>query len=574
MILFTSGVGFFEHDGEVHGNAQAELKFNVRDMNDLLLSLVVEDLGGGKVSTIGYPSKIPLAQALKAFPIDLSSKPTLAQLLEQLRGEQVEVDSPSRVLGTIVGVETRKKKVDTNEVIQTDVLNLLTESGLRAIPLDTVSRIKLVNERLDAEFRKALAVLAAGHAADQKTVVLHFLGKGQRPVRIGYIQEMPLWQTSYRLVLDEKKPPQLQGWAIVDNPTEIDWNNVVLTLVSGRPISFTMDLYQPVYVPRPEVHLNLFGSLRPQVYGETLGLAEEAAKRLRDRQAVGQSRGESKADEALEARRGLPPAAAGFGGGWNLRQGVEAAARASAVGELFQYAISTPVSIARQHSALLPIVNAEIKGEKVAIYDESVQADHPLNGFKLRNTTDLFLMQGPITVFDGGSYAGDAMIESIPPHSERLISYAVDLDVEVAPQSKPQPEQIVQVQLIKGVMTVTRKYSRTHDYTIKNSGTKLQTVLVLYPLDPSWNLVKPKKAVEKTRDKYRFAVEAAPGKPTTLAVREERTAGQQIALTNLDENAIQIYLRAHHSAIRPGLLCRKWSSGTRRSTMWSRSGSN
>lgn len=318
---------------------------------------------------------------------------------------------------------------------------------------------------------------------------------------------------------------------------------MVLTLVSGRPISFTMDLYQPVYVPRPEVHLNLFGSLRPQVYGETLGLAEEAAKRLRDRQAVGQSRGESKADEALEARRGLPPAAAGFGGGWNLRQGVEAAARASAVGELFQYAISTPVSIARQHSALLPIVNAEIKGEKVAIYDESVQADHPLNGFKLRNTTDLFLMQGPITVFDGGSYAGDAMIESIPPHSERLISYAVDLDVEVAPQSKPQPEQIVQVQLIKGVMTVTRKYSRTHDYTIKNSGTKLQTVLVLYPLDPSWNLVEPKKAVEKTRDKYRFAVEAAPGKPTTLAVREERTAGQQIALTNLDENAIQIYLR-------------------------------
>ena len=143
------------------------------------------------------------------------------------------------------------------------MLNLLTDQGLRAVSLDTVSRIKLANEKLDAELRKALAVLASAHATDKKSVELSFLGKGTRRVRVGYIQEAPIWKTTYRLVLADDQKPLLQGWAIVENTSEEDWSNVNLTLVSGRPISFTMDLYQPLYVPRPEVQLELYASLAP-----------------------------------------------------------------------------------------------------------------------------------------------------------------------------------------------------------------------------------------------------------------------------------------------------------------------
>ena len=118
----------------------------------------------------------------------------------------MQIDAPNAIAGVILGVETRKKEVGKDhETIEVEFLNLLTDEGLRSVPLDSVSRIKLVNEKLDAELRKALAVLATGHDTDKKTVSLNLLGKGKRPVRVGYIQETPIWKTSYRLVLSDKE---------------------------------------------------------------------------------------------------------------------------------------------------------------------------------------------------------------------------------------------------------------------------------------------------------------------------------------------------------------------------------
>jgi hypothetical protein len=228
----------------------------------------------------------------------------------------------------------------------------------------------------------------------------------------------------------------------------------------------------------------------------------------------------------------------------DIRQGVRSLAAGGEVGELFQYSIAIPVSLPRRQSAMLPIVNGDVKAEKVSIYNQGVQPKHPLNGLKLVNTTGLHLMQGPITVFDGGVYAGDAKIEDLAPKSQRLVSYALDLETEVAPESKGRPEQITSVQLKKGTMFVEIKHVRTQEYTVKNSGSKPKKVLIEYPLDPTWKLVAPEEPAEKTRDLYRFAVEAKPGEPAKLLVEEERIDRQQVAITNLDQNAIQIYVSA------------------------------
>ena len=193
---------------------------------------------------------------------------------------------------------------------------------------------------------------------------------------------------------------------------------------------------------------------------------------------------------------------------------------------------------------MLPIVTADVKGEKVSIYNQRVHAKHPLAGLQFTNTTDLHLMQGPITVFDGGAYAGDAKIEDLPPGSQRLLSYAMDLDTEVAPQSKGRPEELLSVKLLKGTLIATRKYVRGQEYTVKNSGKEAKKVLIEYPIETSWKLVKPEKPTEKTRDLYRFAVDAKPGQPATMLVEEERTVPQTIALNNLDDGSIQIYINA------------------------------
>jgi len=564
VVMFSSGVAFFEHNGEVEGNSQVEMKFDVKDINDLLKSMVLQDDGGGRISTVSYGSKDPLTKTLSTFSIDLTSNPTLADLLNQIRGEQIEIDGTSKIVGTILGVEKRQVPTgkDGNTVEQA-FLNLLTEEGLRSVSLDNIGRIKLTNAKLNTELRQALVVLAASKSQDKKAVSLSFLGQGKRPVRIGYIQEAPIWKTSYRLVLADDAPPFLQGWAIVENTTEADWSDVNLTLVSGRPISFVMDLYEPMYLDRPVVKPELFASLRPRTYDQDMA-AKDAEFRRADNADVANAR-------SLAGAPAFPPAPAaaagpgnlgGFGGGrgfgraggamladekaaaFKLQQGVQSVAQASDVGEMFRYTIATPVKLERGKSAMLPIVNESVKGEKVSIYNEATHAKHPLNGLKLKNSTELHLMQGPITVFDDGSYAGDAQIQDLPPGTERLISYAMDLDTEVAPAIKQAPASLVSVRITKGTLFTNYKHIRTKTFTVKNSGKKAKTVLVEHNIEQPWTLVEPKEPAEKTRAMYRFNVKADPGKPATLDVKEEYTQGESIAMTNLDDNRINIFLSA------------------------------
>ena len=579
IVLFNSGVGYFEHRGAVEGNATIDLKFDVEDVNDLLKSMVLEDLDGGKISTVTYGSRDPITKTLSTFAIDLTSSPTLGQLLAQIRGERVEIDAPSKIVGTIVGVEKQRRADKNVGMFEVEYLTLLTDDGLRRLPLDSVGRIKLANPELDAEFRQALKILADGHAADKKSVTLEFLGEGERNVRVGYIQQAPVWKTSYRLVLDEKDKPFLQGWAIVENTTDADWKDVRLSLVSGRPISFVMDLYSPLYAERPLVVPDLYSSLRPQVYEQDLRRMALSNASVQERAAARENKAlyEQLAKQNASARSPAAPRsgarilsegqgqAGGMGGGFGgepaeeaadfdslavegLEQSVEAAAQGAAVGELFQYEIDNPVTLARQSSAMLPIINDSIEGSKVSIYNASTHAKHPLNGIRAKNTSDLHLMQGPVTVFDGGVYAGDARWPDLPPGAERLLSYALDLDVEVAPTSDAKPQQLTSARIEKGVMTATYKQTRKQSYTVKNSGDAAKTVLIEYPIEQRWKLVSPKEPTEKTRDIYRFAVDAEPGKPAELKIEEEQTVRQQVALQDpfADNNAgaasLQIFL--------------------------------
>ena len=565
VVLFTSGVGFFQHAGKVTDDASVEMKFAADDVNDLLKSMVLEDLGGGTVSTVSYASRDPITKTLGTFAVNLTDNPSMGQILARLRGEKIEIDAAAPAAGTIVGVEKRTVPAGENKTVEKEFVTLLTADGLRTIALDAITRIKLVDPRLQGELEKALAVLALGHDNDKKAVKLEFRGQGPRDVRVGYVQESPLWKTSYRLVLDEaaeggkdqKAKALLQGWAIVENTTDQDWKDVTMTLVSGRPISFRMDLYQPLYVPRPQVMPELYASLMPQLYGQELA----GAKVEFERAAAGEAG--KKADMLARGRRREVPEAApapsiaaadapadafeGKNRAGKMLAGaasIQSLAAGSNLGELFRYEIAKPVTIERQRSAMLPIVGERVEVEKVAIYDDRVLAKHPLSGLRLVNTTKLDLMQGPVTVFEAGAYAGDARVEDMAPGSERLVSYAVDLDVEVNPRMEQRPEEIVAVKIAKGTLIATRKYARTKAFEIKNSGSKSVKLLVEHPREGGWNLVAPKEAAETTRDRYRFAVTAEPGKPAKLEVAEEQQGVQHVALTNIDDNTILFYVRA------------------------------
>ncbi len=564
VVLFTSGVGFFQHAGRVTDDATVEMKFATDRINDLLKSMVLEDLGGGTVSSVSYASRDPITKTLGTFAVNLTDNPSMGQILGRLRGEKIEVDAAAPALGTIVGVEKRTVPAGENKTVEKEFVTLLTAEGLKTLALDTITRIKLVDARLQGELEKALAVLALGHDNDKKAVTLNFTGKGPRDVRVGYVQESPLWKTSYRLVVDDEAAADgtakalLQGWAIVENTTDQDWKDVRMSLVSGRPISFVMDLYQPLSVPRPLVMPELYASLMPQVYGQDLAAADGRfrARGGEEDALARKSQAGAGADTAVvDAERRLAEAVP-FGAAASRAEAardermfaaaanVRSLAQGEKLGELFRYEIEKPVTIERQRSAMLPIVGEKVEAEKVAIYDEAVLAKHPLSGLRLVNSTKLNLMQGPVTVFEAGAYAGDARIEDMAPGSERLVSYAVDLDVEVNPRIEQQPEEIVGVRIVKGTLIATRKYARKKVFEIKNSNEKPVKLLVEHPREAGWNLVDPKQAAETTRDRHRFAVTAESGKPVTLAVAEERPDVQHVALTNLADGMILFYSRS------------------------------
>ena len=560
VVLFTSGVGFFQHAGKVDGDARVEMSFKSDHINDLLKSMVLEDLGGGTVSDVSYASRDPITKTLETFAVNLTDNPSMGTIRGRLRGERIEVEAAAPASGTIVGVEKRTVPAGENKTVEKEFVTILTKDGLRTLPLDTVTRIKLLDERLQGELEKALAVLALGHDTERKSVTLDFAGKGARNVRVGYVQESPVWKTSYRVVLGDDRENDkalLQGWAIVENTTEQDWKDVRMALVSGRPISFVMDLYQPLYVPRPVVRQELYASVGPQVYGQDMANADREFAAAADK---GENRGLAERKRAAGpgmAGRAAADMTAAFApaalqeqaldkaeAGEQMRYGaasIQSVAQGESLGGFFRYEIAKPVSIGRQRSAMLPIVGEEVEAEKVSIYDDRVMPKHPLAGLRLVNSTKLNLMQGPLTIYASGAYAGDARIEDMAPGSERLISYAVDLDVEVVPRMEPQPETLVSVKIVKGTLEATRKLTRRKTFEVKNSGAEAVKLLIEHPLEQPWKLVGAQKPAETTRDRYRFDVTAEPGKPAKLQVVEEQVVVQQVALTNLDDGAIRFY---------------------------------
>ncbi|MBY0526680.1 MAG: DUF4139 domain-containing protein [Gemmataceae bacterium] len=558
VVLFSSGVGYFQREGEVQGNTRVDLSFPVQDINDLLKSMVLSDLGGGRISAVSYDSQAPIDKTLRSFAVNLTNNPTFGQILNQARGEKVETvlqqtnnTQPATMTGVIMGVE-RKKEAVGKEAVESEFLNLWCAEGMRSVRMSDVQRVRFLNPTMDSEVKKALEVLALSHDTQKKAVSVSFNGEGKRAVKVGYVVENPIWKTSYRLVLDKDNKAFLQGWAVVENTQDDDWNNVRMSLISGRPISFQMDLYQPLYVSRPVVEPELFASLRPPTYNGNLkndGIGNDPDKptnynlnRIEDGSVPG-------------AIAPPPGVAGGFSGGMpgdgngkrklptiDPSKGVTSSAVATELGDYFQYLIEHPVNLPRQKSAMLPIVNQEVSGTKVSIYNEGTHAKFPLLGLKFKNTTKLHLMQGPITVFDNSSYAGDARILDLQPKEERLISYAIDLGVEVEPVANETKNRIIKVKIDKGVIEATHKVRESKTYNVKNRTENDRVLLIEHPYRPEFKLMKPEKAEERARDVYRFEVAVASGKTASREIVEEQEQLNQVSLSNTDDNTIRVFL--------------------------------
>jgi len=632
----------------VEGDARVDLAFQDPDVNDLLKSMVLEDFGNGHIAAVSYDSREPISRTLSSFAINLNGNPTLAGILGQARGERIEVtmqptaaNQPGKLTGAIVGIERQ-----TKDNTPFEVLNMWCAEGLRSVKLSEVQQLRFANPVLESEFRRALDVLALNHDSQKKSVSIHFSGDGKRKVQVGYVIEAPIWKTSYRLMLDAngKQKPYLQGWAIVENPTDEDWAGVKMSLISGRPISFKMDLYDPLFVPRPTVEPELFASLRPPTYDGGFGRTQDAAvdnltRAVNDSVVMGgngnvdekrmkalamnwsnipvaeRNRVLNEMNSSLNAKQqqmvngyfqnldrfqngnvqntalNLQNARFNLGNNlaWNgnnelqvqqqlanfnpqnrMNPGaVGSDATGAALGDFFQYSIDHPVSLARQKSAMLPIVTKEVEGARVSIYNPAVQAKHPLLGLRLKNTSGLHLAQGPITVFEGSIYAGDTRVHDVQPNEERLVSYAIDLGTEVDPKVGPGTTRITSVKAVKGIVTTVTKVREVKDYRIANRSPQDRQLIIEHPnrTNQQFKLVDMPKPSEDTKDVFRFVVPVKAGEEKVFTVTEERDVASSVALSNSPDDQLKYFISLNEA---PAALKAKLAEAQKLKGSWDR----
>ena len=528
VILYKHGVGYFERAGDLRAGDTARLDFKASDMNDVLKSLTIVDRSGGVIGGVRYDAAEALDKRLQDFPFAVDRQASLAAFLDQLKGARLELRLGSdTVAGTIIGARTVKPDDKTPE---RENVVLLTDSGeIRTFDMGAASSVKLSDPKLQGILRDYLTVLSGARSKDKRTVYIDTAGTGTRQLTASYMTPSAVWKSSYRLIFGTGAEATLEGWAIIDNTSGEDWSNVKLSVVSGRPISFITQLYEPRYVQRPSGELAENRAVAPIVLQGAMGGAAPvgvakappppaALANRQDRNFLAEER------LSVDALRDSSIAPA-----MNTRD----------LGELFEYSFSTPVSVKQGESAMLPFLQQKINARKLLIYMESFGLN-PMNAAEIANSTGKTLDGGPITVYDANAYAGEALVETLKAGDKRLITYGIDLGARVTTAFNSTRANVREVHFARGVLTTRNSVEETKTYTIKNVDPRRKTVIIEHKQRPGYKLLDM-KPMETTADAYRFEVNVGGNATEAFAVREERVYDQTMSVTSLTPDAIATF---------------------------------
>ncbi len=538
VALYKNGMGYFQHLGTVRGDGVLEMELPSSQLDDALKSLTLLDLDGGQITGVTYGSQAPLSRRLDQ--ITLTPSENLAEFLNQIRGSQIQAGT---VQGRLLSAETKLRREGEGVHIEVVELSIASAGGeVKLVELERAGGFRILEPELAGDLERFLRLVGESNRSDVRRLKIQTRGTGQRRLFLSYTAEAPIWKTTYRIVLDPKKKALLQGWAIVDNTSAMDWNNVELSLVSGAPVSFIQALSQPIYGRRPVVPVPGGVNAAPQVHGQTLDqLAPGAAEGKLSTEFGGNRAGAASLSESVMMAPSAPPPPPELGEA--VRRAAFDTAAGAALGEQFEYRLRQPVTVGRNQSALLSILQSEVEADKVSVFGESQEGPHPRLAIWLQNSSGLTLDGGAFTVIDSNAFAGEGIFETVQPTERRLLSYAIDLAVNVDSKVGSESKRVERVVIRRGTLRLDRKLVETKTYTIRNNADKDRSVVVEHPVRAGWNLVGERKPEEKAANAYRFRVPVAAGSTVQYAVVEERPDQSVYALTNIGSDLIAIWVR-------------------------------
>jgi hypothetical protein len=555
VVLYKNGVGYFEHTGRVWGNQDLRIEFTTAQLNDVLKSLTLVDLNGGRISAVHYNSVAPLDEQLKGLQIPLGEDVTSAALLIALRGTRVEVHGGgSSVVGKIFSVETIEKASAKENPLQVTQLAIVTDAAeMRLFEMGPGVTVRAAEPEIHKDIDRYLGLMGSTRSKDVRRMTIGASGSGEREVIVSYISEVPVWKSTYRIVLP-KAPAKafLQGWAIVDNTVGEDWNDVKLSLVSGTPQSFIQNISQPYYTRRPVIPLPESVMLTPQARGIAGGVpggvAGGSVGGVMGGVIGGAGMGPSpKLPEELEEAEESTEVS-------DLLSKEVAAAEGAAVGDLFEYNLKEKITVLKNQSALVPIVQAPIEAEKITLVtsdEEGGLQATPLRALWLKNSSGLTLDGGTFNVLEQDSFAGEGIMELLHAGERRLLSFAADKAVRVAKRDVTGSKAVTRTTILKGVMAVHREERDTTTYVIHNAEVTSRQIILEYPIRGGWKLAEEMKPEETSATRYRFRVEVGPGKTEKFAIKESRGEVSRIHISTLTDSQVEAFVL--EGAITPGV---------------------
>ncbi len=552
VVLYRNGIGYFERHGDVEDDA---LRIKVRrdQIDDLLKSLTVIDRSTGRAVSVSMPLD-PESWASAALATLAPGRGSLAQVLDGLRGTQVVLRTrEGRLAGRIVMVEHIMDEPDPAARSPRSIapdggheqdhrVTLLQGDDMKVVRLSKITGVTLRDGDLALQLNRRLDASAGQGMFQQVEVVIRLAGKSAHDLAVSYVVAAPMWKPTYRVVLPQqgKGKALLQGWAVVDNTSGEDWNDVKLGLTSGEPIAFRYDLHSPRTItradmtevgvrrqvavavgetsfdapapPPPASEAPVGGAASGSGPGGDAYKSEEAAAPADDGAYYGDKAKTGRrfaADmDAKEAKDEAPAAPRANIDYDALRRTTIASARAKAVSGLTTFDLEDRVTVPNGSSTMVAILNQQVEGEQTFMYTPGGAGvgfeSNPYRVVRFRNSTPFVLEPGPISIYSGDSFVGEGLSESVGTGVSATLPFAVEPSVMVSSVASYTGDEMQLLRIVRGVLEVENFARTTTIWTVKGPQS-LGTfdVLVRHP-KAGWNytLLEPPKGTESLPDAY------------------------------------------------------------------------
>jgi len=545
VVLSTAGIAQFTHSGPVTAGSTVEVTVRFDQVDDILKSLTVFDTAGA-IGPVSLPGQAPLAELFRDLPFGSDALDSSRALLNALVGSEVEIGGPVNARGRVFRVEDQEIVLPNNGGVTTrHRLTLMTDGGLVQAILEDVTTLRFPDPQVRAQIERGLAGLAENRAKERRRLSVGFLGKGTRDAALSYMAAAPVWKTAYRLVLpSDHGNARLQGWAVIENLTGGDWNDIELVLVSGNPVALRQPLYTAFFTDRVEVPVTTAARLQPRT--DDADDADDASARYGGHIAQSAAAGVARSAPARQkmAKAQIGRAAMSAAPAPHLGAAANAAEAEEASTQLL-YRFPGKISLATGHTMMVPFVDCEVPAARTWLYQPETAARHPLAAVRMRND-ESDLPPGIVTAYEAAgdgsvNFVGDAQLPLLPRSTFKFVTFALDSKTDIRREDKG----VLRTQLgkaVNGVLTLTTRSRRSISYEITAPSDEDRQIVIEEARADGW---KPASdtSVEETPTRFRHTVTAPKGQVTRATLVLERADSETVTLTTLSAEDLLARIR-------------------------------